>query len=45
LDLTDIVSVDMKKVDLLVELLQTDKRVLLPNRWLLNRKLKACVQQ
>lgn len=45
LDLTDIVSVDMKKVDLLVELLQTDKRVLLPSRWLLNRKLKACLQQ
>ena len=45
LQLTDIVSVDMKKVDLLVELLRTDMRVLAPRRWLLNRKLQACLQQ
>ncbi len=44
LSLTDIVSVDMAKVDLLVELLRTDKRVLAPRRWLLNRKLRACLQ-
>lgn len=45
LKLTDIVSVDMEKVDLLVELLRTDKRVFKPGRWLLDRKLQTCLQQ
>lgn len=43
--LDDIVPVDMQKVELLVELLRTDKRVLAPRRWLLDRKLQACLQQ
>ena len=45
LKLTDIVSVDMEKVDLLVELLRTDERVFKPRRWLLDRRLQACLQQ
>jgi len=45
LQLTDLVSVDTEKVKLLVELLRTDKRVLAPRRWLLDRKLQACLQQ
>jgi hypothetical protein len=45
LQLTDLVSVDMEKVELLVELLRTDRRVLAPRRWLLDRMLQACLEQ
>ena len=43
--LSDLVPINMQKVDLLARLLQTDKRISFFKRWLLNRKLRACLEQ
>ena len=43
LDVPDLVHVDLKKADLMVECLRSDRRIPMLTRWTMGRKLRACM--
>ncbi|NNJ74803.1 MAG: hypothetical protein HKP56_06565 [Anderseniella sp.] len=44
LSVQDLVSVDLQKVDLLIDYLRTDRRIPMLTRWVMGRKLQLCMQ-